>query len=246
MADMRPAWLKLNEHGYLDDLRARAKNCAAFWWHSPTAGIMHNGTVCFVDTGQRIIGITADHVYQGYLDDRAQNDKFVCQFGNQVVRPEDRLIDRNKRFDLATFALPERKGDARTYLAAPNTEWPPARLAEGEWVLYGGYPGTLREAKETKAEFDFESIFTQVRQVTPQNIILEVNYAEMFWPDPPEGRQVNTVPDGASGGPVYWVNETSPLTHLTLVGFISQYQEVYGTMLAKHADLIRADGSIAT
>ena len=48
--------------------------CAPFWWSvaKPTdtkARILHNGTISYVDTGSRQIGVTANHVYQAYLAD---------------------------------------------------------------------------------------------------------------------------------------------------------------------------------
>jgi hypothetical protein len=244
MADLRPAWLALNHDGYLTRLRAMAKMCAAFWWHSPDVGIMHSGTVCFVDTRERVLGITADHVYRQYLKDRERDQEFICQFGNLTIRPERRVIDRNSKHDLVTFDLPELAGGDRTYRPPVGTSWPAKRLVEGNWTLHGGYPAKLRATTETTAEFDFESIFAQVHQVTPRNVIMEVDYADMFWPDAPEGREVNTDPAGKSGGPVYWVDETQEMTYLTLVGFIIEYHENYSTMLARHADLIRPDGSI--
>ena len=49
--------------------------CAPFWWsvakpEDTAAWILHNGTICYVDTGSRRIGITASHVYKEYLADK--------------------------------------------------------------------------------------------------------------------------------------------------------------------------------
>jgi hypothetical protein len=46
--------------------------CSPFWWSSKAgdepARVVENGTVCFINTGTEHIGVTADHVYQGYLN----------------------------------------------------------------------------------------------------------------------------------------------------------------------------------
>lgn len=72
----------LEKADYLPMLRELAMRMAgAFWWHGPKVDeykIFHNGTISYVNTGKRILGITADHVYQEYLDDKARYDVIVC------------------------------------------------------------------------------------------------------------------------------------------------------------------------
>ena len=43
----------------------------------------------------RQLGITCDHVFQGYLDDRQTHPDGECQFGNNTIDPESRLIARS-------------------------------------------------------------------------------------------------------------------------------------------------------
>ena len=72
--DLRKKWEYLNRDGAHLQLFDEAKPMAVpFWWHGPTkdnGDILHNGTICKVDTSARIIGVTADHVYGEYLKDR--------------------------------------------------------------------------------------------------------------------------------------------------------------------------------
>jgi hypothetical protein len=58
---------RLQKAGYLGQISKMAMASAApFWWSSKGEGekpvIRGNGTVCYVNTGQRRLGITADHV----------------------------------------------------------------------------------------------------------------------------------------------------------------------------------------
>ena len=209
--------------------------------------ILHNGTVCFVDTGSRVIAVTADHVYRQYLVDRESGTDFVCQFGNITVLPESRLIDRNQRLDIATFDLPELIGRKERFLSNRLIKWPPPRLKPGDGVIYGGYPGAVRKSEVRTSQFPFETITGLVADVSSENIVLVVNYQGIYWPAQREGEELNTNPGGASGGPVYFVDETGPeYAYLELAGFISEYHAPFETILARHADVIRADGTLVT
>lgn len=96
--------------GYLPALRAIAQGaCAPFWWHgTATDGahrIHHNGTVCFVNTGKRLIGVTAHHVLAGYRAALEFQPALRCQFGSATVEPLRHLIAESQYLDLATFDL---------------------------------------------------------------------------------------------------------------------------------------------
>ena len=87
--------------------------CAPFWWsvakpEDTAARILHNGTICYVDTGSRRIGITASHVYKEYLADKENHgaEAIECQFGNSTIYPEKHVIADSERWDIATFDLP--------------------------------------------------------------------------------------------------------------------------------------------
>lgn len=106
---------RLETSGYLPVFEKMLRSmCAPFWWSSrdqndPLAVVRQNGTICFVNTGKRRIGVTADHVYQGYLADKGRCPDVECQIVNNTIDPESRLIDRSPetQLDLATFDIPE-------------------------------------------------------------------------------------------------------------------------------------------
>ena len=56
-----------------------------------------------------------------------------------------------------------------------------------------------------------------------------------------DGEIVSTVGTGTSGGPMYRIDEFGEPFNLEPVGFISEADNV---LLARHASLIRADGTI--
>jgi hypothetical protein len=60
---------ELEKSGYLKQVREFAMaRCVPFFWSTQEASeppkLLHNGTICYVDTGQRKIGITNNHVYE--------------------------------------------------------------------------------------------------------------------------------------------------------------------------------------
>ena len=82
---------RLDASGYLTVFEKMIRSmCAPFWWSSrdpndPLAVVRQNGTISFVNTGQRRLGVTADHVYQGYLDGQGRYPDVECQIGNNTI-----------------------------------------------------------------------------------------------------------------------------------------------------------------
>ena len=63
--------------------------CACFWWHGEDDQgkyrIFQNGTVCFVDTGKRLIAVTAAHVLKEYMT--AKEREMLREYAQTVQRP---------------------------------------------------------------------------------------------------------------------------------------------------------------
>lgn len=238
---------QMERSGYLPTLRAYAKSSSApFWWYVDDgtvnpAAIKHNGTICFVHTGERVLGVTADHVYRGYLLD-LQSDGVVCQIGNIRFQPEQRLISSDERVDLATFDIPELVvAAAGCHLHHPS-QWPTPPLAEGELVIAGGYPGPIREERLTVAEFPFVSLATRVRQAGNEHSALQLELADSMW-----GTTERLWPGadlgGMSGGPVFRVH-SGGIEHLELAGFIYEYGMDYEIIRARQSAQVAVDGTV--
>lgn len=221
--------------------------CAPFWWHGEREDgfyrILGNGTICFVNTGERLIGVTADHVFSGYLKDKARCQAFACQFGGSTIDPETYLIDRSEDLDLATFNVPSVLVSAAKASVHYPSQWPTEAVREREVVLLGGYPGILRKPKDTNADFPFQSFATAVVAASPTNITLHLDLPNVHWPLH-EGEQINPELGGQSGGPVFRVIEGAPIDRLELVGFIYEFSVSLNVMLARHASAVDADGRI--
>ena len=132
------------------------------------------------------------------------------------------MIASSKAWDIATFDLPEvfvsaSAGRPKSHHHA--VQWPPARAQKGDVVLYGGFPGVLREEKGHIAELPFQWAAGRVNDVGDENIILEPDFDTMQW----VGDEANDHPGGWSGGPVFREVEGVPIARLELVGFIYEF-----------------------
>ena len=153
------------------------------------------------------------------------------------------LIERNERLDLATFDLAGILPDLEGFIPHRPSAWPPPRPVVGDLVIYGGFPGNTRKADLVRATFSLHSVTGLVSQVTAQNVVIEVDFSRLSDADGPEGNVVSTDPAGTSGGPVYHVTDGPGLE---IVGFIYEQSRPNRFVLARHADVVTSDGTIAT
>jgi hypothetical protein len=65
------------------------------------------GSMFFLDCGRGPFAVTAGHVFEQFVKDRAELRVRGRQIGNIGFNPEERLIDwgRDRRIDLATFRI---------------------------------------------------------------------------------------------------------------------------------------------
>ena len=87
--------------------------CAPFWWSiqlgDEPAPILNNGTIGYVNTGTRELGVTADHVYNKYLEHIGQHgtDAVRCQLGGPSIscsktRTRTRRIEGSSRLGVSS------------------------------------------------------------------------------------------------------------------------------------------------
>ena len=220
-----------------------------FWWHGPRpddSEIYHNGTLSLVDTGEKVIGITAWHVWNAYLIDLINRPPFVCQFGHVTVAPEASRIAADERLELATFDLTSIYGTLQEFGAVAHRaqSWPPNRPDVADLVLYGGFPGKERQHKLVEVMYPRKTVLGMVTEVTSQNVRVEVDYKRLFDADGNEGEIVGFDPAGSSGGPVYRIVDTPAGPDLEIVAFVCEQSELFTSMLGRHADIIKADGHL--
>ena len=159
------------------------------------------------------------------------------------MEPEKWLIDRNQRADLVTFRIPSViLGLANVYPHYP-VQWPTEQVREREVVIYGGYPGRLRQEMTVTIESPFQTLASAVTSVSSDKMGLFLDLPNLHWPSH-DGEQINAAMGGLSGGGVYRVIEGQPLDRVELVGVIYEHSETFELMFARHAKFITARGEI--
>jgi hypothetical protein len=134
---------------------------------------LRNGTTFFVDAGHGPFGVTAGHVYDGFVD--VANTGVKCQIG-QSTMPFDlrrRLIARGRDVDIATYRVSaiEIAATGAVVLTGYQLSWPPKPPELDRGVFYAGYPGVARRiAAPWRVEFGAATGTGVASSVSARNI----------------------------------------------------------------------------
>ncbi|MBI4001058.1 MAG: hypothetical protein HY348_04665 [Nitrospira defluvii] len=220
-----------------------------FWADRPGQGCdtrIGNGSVFFLDLGEGTFAVTADHVFQGYLDRKAERADLVCQIGNNLFDPEASLIDRDRKLDIATFRVDERtlakdgKIPHRPLLAA----WPPKPPDQGKGVFFSGFP-RMYWSELRPLTFEWGSYFaiTVATSVTDDYVASQFERSDMvdaFGSGlPPAGQWL-----GGLSGAALWTLVETELFSWRLGGVIYEYSSDFEILFARRPDRLKADGRL--
>jgi hypothetical protein len=217
------------------------------WFGFATPGkngdlIMSVGTAFPVRTPQRLILVTAGHVYDAYQREKAAATEIACQIGNAKFQPEERLIDRGRCADLVTFELSDQELEAIGCL--PIEAWPPLKPEPGWAISYAGVPKIARKQLAARIfEFGVSHHMGLVHSVNEQTFSSIVEHERLVVdpnrPSLPPGSDMG----GMSGGPVITMRGEKFLTY-RLCGLITDSMPSADYFLFTRADLIGPDGTI--
>jgi hypothetical protein len=147
--------------------------CAPFWWSVTRPG---DGQARILQTARSVtsipvseLGITGNHVYQQYLMDLEAHghEAIECQFGSSTIYSGKHAIAQSGKWHMAT-EIPEGVGNAADRSIKTQHRpliWPPTRAQKSDVVIYGGFPGVLREEKGSTAELPFQWVGAHVNEV---------------------------------------------------------------------------------
>jgi hypothetical protein len=124
------------------------KVCTPLYWHdrrTPFPKEMRGGSCFILRFGERLVGVTAAHVLQIYLDDRKKNPAIVCQLRLIEFALHGAVIDHDLNLDIATFAVSENQLKEINGTAIDCTgQWPPPPPERMRAVSLAGFPENLR------------------------------------------------------------------------------------------------------
>lgn|SRR5574341_1023309 len=209
---------------------------------------VRNGTITLANLGNGPLAITCQHVIAGYREKRANLDRVIFQIGDVDLDPVAQLIDENQRLDLATIGLTEKQvkaitsdGEIGSCVFEPIS-WPPPIPNEGEFIAFGGFPGSLRSVISFD-ELEFGSWSSGASEISS---VSEFQFASTFerefWVRSFGNKHhmdLNAL-GGMSGGPAF-IKRT---LYWDLVGIVTQYHENYDTVFFAPLRSIRPGGTI--
>jgi hypothetical protein len=213
--------MALGRRDYLGDIAS-----PLFWIIDDGSGntSVTNGTMFFVDfEADGILGVTACHVFDTYMQCKKEGGVIACQVGRHNVDLEQRLVARNSKMDLATFAFSRqdlatlgkrahRHGDDSGPLGLP--------LRDQE-LFFGGFPGVDR-TRTSEFQFNFKLYFGGVycHSATALEIKSQLQRENMV-PLEEAGLPAENYPlGGLSGGPVFKLDYSAAGVTYSLAGVV--------------------------
>jgi hypothetical protein len=208
------------------------------------------GSMFFLNCGREIFAVTAGHVYEQFLKDRAELRIRGCQIDNIGFNPEERLIEwgHDKKIDIVTFRItPEEIAEiGKKVVQGTDGAWPPPPNLK-EVVFLGGFPGGERIEVATR-EFSFGIHGAMVPLTDLTDYHLCCRFDRRYWVDvrglglPPVGYDLG----GVSGGPMLQPVYQEGVWGWRLVGVISEaiMVEEFERITAVRAHFILPDGRI--
>ncbi len=243
--------MRLIKAGYGTVLRNQAVGCTSpiFWSDmnkDSGSRIAANGTMFFMRFTDKLIGITAAHVYQGYVDASIANPNLRCILYDTEFNITERIIDHSTELDIATFELSEEELQQMggRFPHEPYQDWPPSTLQEGRGVVFAGYPGVYREEEDWNVSWSPYSALAITSVVAEDRIMVQFEREFMV---PEDGKALpssNLWLGGMSGGPLFGLWE-SPVLYINIAGVVVDFNENLEIARFCPINHIRQDGTIA-
>jgi hypothetical protein len=229
-----------------------ANHVSYFWWMrrslvgTPTC---NNGSIFFISIGDVLFGVTAAHVYQGFLQARQKSPgRIVCKIGNLEFDPESRLRGLRNGIDIATFNLTwdELATIGKQAISVDRSNWPPPHPFSGQAAILAGFPGKSRLWLPGRAiSFGLCVGMQPVGAASDRSITCP--FEREYWVEsigrglPPEGFHLG----GISGGPLLLPMEADGTWSMSLGGVVSEAaSQGFETVVSVPAHFIAADGTI--
>jgi hypothetical protein len=211
---------------------------------------INNGTITLLELEGRSVGITCFHVIDSYRKFNEQMNS-VFQIGNIGIDPFERIIDESSELDLVLIDLSDisnkiikQSDEIESSFFVPY-KWPPTPIKKGDFVAFGGFPGTWREyVSWDKIIFDsYSSGACRIEVVHNEYFVCQ--FEREFWVESfnyhgHDGMNLSIL-GGLSGGPVFILRSL----HWELVGIIYEFSSEFDLMYVRPTHFIRSDGTIS-
>ncbi len=228
----------------LEMIRFPLKFSNACYFGSPSDELIkvNNGTMTLVRFKGEKYGITNFHVIDAYRQRLSKEPDIVFYIGNTQIDLEETLVDEDKDLDLSILYLEgydEEQfgsgGEIPTHFYDID-DFTLGSLSEGDFIMFGGYPGVWRTRPETN-HLVFDSLSsggTEVTEVTDMNIRCEIAIDKCNISLSEHHSELPENLGGLSGGPVFSIEVLpSGLAVFNLIGIIYEHIVNYDSIMIR-------------
>ena len=202
---------------------------APLYWiirEAPDRYRVRNGSAFFLDAGEGVFAVTAQHVIEGLRRDSAAGNVVAVQLGLDLpldLAGRHVIIAEHSGIDIATFRITEGEIAAlgKTKLTGWQTAWPPGPPQQDRGVYYCGFPG-IGTIWLSPREISFGAapgggIASSISEKDVSSMIEREHLIAVLGDGiPPENFDFG----GMSGGPMLMVIETKVFRSWSLAGVI--------------------------
>jgi hypothetical protein len=187
---------------------------------------VRNGSAFFLDAGAGPFGVTANHVIDGWRQDRAHGNVVALQLGLDLqldLEEEHAIIAAHQGLDLATFRITanEIKRIGKQTLTGYQKSWPPGPPEQGRGIYYSGFPATETIWLSPRAiSFGAAAGGGVASSVSDTDVSMLIEQQSLIGVIGGGSLPENYDFRGISGGPVLTVVETSTIRSWALAGVI--------------------------
>jgi len=209
---------------------------------------LNNGTVSLLRLDCGPVAVTCHHVIDFYRKRVSGGEKCVFQIGQCRLNPLDTLLSESPEVDLAVLALTEAQvekvlndgSQIASYFFEP-VSWPPARVTEGDDVVFCGFPGQWREAADyDHLKFSSYTVGERVTAVGERSFICEFDRQSWLKHFYSKGADSLAEFGGMSGGPAFAPRKLN----FEFVGVIQKYAPDTDAIYFAHAGIMGSNGHI--
>jgi hypothetical protein len=208
-----------------------------------TDDVITNGGFGLVDTGEKRLLVTCNHVWQGFLRERERNPHArmcVCLHGRSPIAFDKYdPIDQNEALDIVTFDATPVLGACSEHKFFPLNQNPAPQVVKGNRIVLLGDRGSHRSLTDTGLEFGVTTYLVHVSsadgfrfhadifKLVSRDVLQEVR------------KPKSSEHGGVSGSPCFLLRENRPSQ---LVGFISG--DFMNYLCFTHANCLNSNGTI--
>lgn len=214
--------------------------------------VVNSASASLLQLDGRMLVVTCHHVLQEYRKRLTELGDCSFQVGNCRLEPLAQLVAEDATLDIAVIAVTDAQvrelreyrveNFGRNFVVPPA--WPPGGVAEGDFVAFGGFPGSLRRVMSWR-ELSFGSYSSGAAGVTVVGKdYLVCQFDRTNWVKCGYEPEPSTI-RGLSGGPAFAVRRAgADILWYEFIGIVYEFSEQYELLYVRLARIFGSDGII--